>query len=128
MIANMGLNVIFVAPLYIMEFKGAHTGLALATATSAYLNAWLLLRELRKAGHYKPQSGWLKLFAQIGFACIAMGGVLYWNNPPLEVWIDWDIWTRILNLSLWIGIGFITYIAALLISGLKPKTFLPSNF
>ena len=128
MIANMGLNVIFVTPLYLMDFKGAHTGLALATATSAYLNAWLLLSALRKAGHYKPQTGWLKLFAQTGFASIAMGGVLFWYTPPLETWINWDVWMRVLSLSLWVTVGFITYIIALLISGLKPKTLLPSNF
>ena len=127
MIANMGLNIIFVVPLYMMEFKGAHAGLALATATSAYLNAWLLLSALRKAGHYQPNKGWLKLFAQTGFACILMGGVLYWYSPPLETWIEWSIWDRVINLSLWIVAGFVTYVLALLITGLKPKTLLPSH-
>lgn len=128
MIANMGLNIIFVTPLYLLDFKGAHTGLALATATSAYINAWLLLRALRQAGHYKPQTGWLKLFAQTGFACIAMGSVLYSYTPSLETWLQWDVWTRALNLSLWISVGFITYITSLLVSGLKFKDLLPSKF
>jgi putative peptidoglycan lipid II flippase len=127
MIANMGLNIIFVTPLYMMDFKGAHSGLALATATSAYLNAWLLFRTLRKAGHYQPQGGWWKLFAQVSFACLAMGGVLFWYNPPLETWINWNIWTRVFNLSLWITVGFITYVVALLVSGLKLKSLLPSH-
>lgn len=124
MIANMVLNVVFVTPLYLSDFKGAHTGLALATALSAYLNVWLLYRTLRKLGYYQPGKGWLKLFAQISISSLAMAGVLYWFNPPIETWLHWDAWMRVGNLALWIAVGFVTYVTTLLICGLKPKAFL----
>ena len=119
MIANMVLNVLFVVPLYVMAFKGAHTGLALATATSAYINAWMLLQTLRKQGHYQPRSGWLRLIAQTSFACLSMAAVLYWASPAIETWLAWDTWTRASNLALYVILGFIVYVIALGMSGVK---------
>ncbi len=124
MIANMVLNVIFVVPLYMMDYKGAHTGLALATAVSAYINAWMLLHTLRKGGHYQPQRGWLRLIMQSGFACITMATALYWLSPPIEVWLDWSVWTRIGNLLLFILAGGSAYFIALFLSGVKLKPLL----
>ena len=48
MLANMGLNVLIVVPWAYSELPGPHAGLTLATALSAYLNAGLLLRGLRR--------------------------------------------------------------------------------
>ena len=45
--ANVGFNVLFFIPF-------AHSGVALATALAAILNAGLLLRDLRKNGIYSP--------------------------------------------------------------------------
>jgi len=124
MIANMGLNIIFVVPLYMMEFKGAHTGLALATAVSAYINAFLLYRALRKANHYQPLSGWSTILIQTITACSAMAAVLLWLNEPTEVWIQWDTLTRIWHLGLYIVAGFVSYVVALVITGVKINTFI----
>jgi len=124
MIANMGLNVIFVVPLYMMEFKGAHTGLALATATSAYINAYLLYRALRKEGHYQPLKGWPVLMIQTLIACSVMAAALIWLNEPINVWTQWEALTRVWHLFLYIGIGFICYVTTLLITGVKLKSLL----
>jgi len=124
MIANMGLNVIFVVPLYMMDFKGAHTGLALATAMSAYLNAYLLYRTLRKENHYQPLPGWAVLLTQTATACTAMAALLIWLNQPIDVWTQWSTLTRAWHLLLYIAAGFVCYIVTLLITGVKLKNFL----
>jgi len=127
MIANMGLNILFVTPLYMMDFKGAHSGLALATATSAYLNAYLLYHNLRKNGYYQPQSGWLKLTFQTGAACLVMAGILFWYSPPLANWLEWSTLTRVWNLAMWIAIGFCAYAITLLLTGVKFRSLLRAN-
>ena len=124
MIANMGLNIIFVVPLYMMEFKGAHTGLALATATSAYINAFLLYRALRKENHYKPLAGWPVLLLQVFTACATMAAVLIWINDPISTWTQWHTLERVWHLFLYIAVGFICYLGTLLLTGVKIKSFL----
>ena len=127
MIANMGLNVIFVVPLYMMEFKGAHTGLALATAMSAYINAFLLYRALRKANHYQPLSGWPVMLLQTFIASAVMAAVLIWLNESIDVWTSWDAMTRVWHLGLYVLAGFVIYVAMLLITGVKLKAFIRPN-
>lgn len=127
MVANMGLNILFVTPLYMMDFKGAHTGLALATAASAYLNAYLLYRTLRKNGFYQPQAGWWKMFAQALIACGTMAGVLLYFSPPIDTWLDWTTVERAGALSALVTAGFVCYLLTLLIVGVKPKSILKSE-
>ncbi len=124
MIANMGLNILFVVPLYMMEFKGAHTGLALATATSAYINAFLLYRALRKENHYQPLAGWPVLLLQVFTACATMAAVLIWINDPISTWTQWHTLERVWHLFLYIAVGFICYLGTLLLTGVKIKSFL----
>ena len=124
MIANMGLNILFVVPLYMMEFKGAHTGLALATATSAYINAFLLYRALRKENHYQPLAGWPVLLLQVFTACATMAAVLIWINDPISTWTQWHALERVWHLFLYIAVGFVCYLGTLLLTGVKIKSFL----
>jgi len=119
MIANMLLNIIFVTPLYIMDFKGAHSGLALATACSAYLNAWLLYRELRARKYYQPTKGKRLTLGKILIACIVMSAVIAWLSPDLPTWVEWEIWQRIWHLSYIIAAGFVVYLACLGLLGFK---------
>ena len=127
MVANMVLNVLFVTPLYMMDFKGAHTGLALATAASAYLNAFLLFRTLRKQNYYQPQPGWWKVTAQVGISCTAMAGLLLYLNPPIEIWLQWTTLERAGALAFGIAVGFFCYLLVLLLTGVKLKALLKSE-
>jgi len=127
MVANMGLNILFVTPLYMMDFKGAHTGLALATAASAYINAFLLYHTLRKNGFYQPQKGWMKMLAQVTFACTAMAALLIYASPPLETWLAWTTLERAGSLTMWVFAGFSCYLVSLLITGVKLKSFLKAE-
>ncbi len=117
MVANMVMNIIFVFPL-------AHAGLALATSLSAFLNAYLLYRGLRRDGVYHPGSGWLKLGLQVLLANLALAAVLWWGAGDLSQWFAWDGMTRALQLSLWIVVGAVVYFAMLLLCGVRPKALL----
>ena len=114
MAANMVFNLMLIFPLQ-------HVGLALATSLSAYLNAWLLLRGLRATEVYRPRSAWPKLLAQVGLAATAMGILVVWLMPPLAAWLDASRLTRVAWLAGLIGFGAVTYFAALMLSGWRPR-------
>jgi putative peptidoglycan lipid II flippase len=113
MVANMALNLVLIFPL-------THAGLALATSLSAYLNAFLLMRHLRRDAVYSPSSGWSRLIAQVGGAALLMAGLLAWLSPELGAWSEAARWTRVLWLAGLITLGAGIYGAALLLFGLRP--------
>lgn len=112
MLANLIFNLIFIFPL-------KHAGLALATSLAALLNSFFLLMLLLRQKIYSPQSGWLVLSLRILFANVAMGAALVWFSGPLTQWINWNLWDRTWHLGMVVVIGFVVYVAALLISGLR---------
>ena len=119
MVANMGLNVLFVAPMVWLGMTGPHTGLALATTGSAWLNALWLLRTLKREGVYTPADGWPKLLLQLLLANLAMAALLLWGSADTAQWIDWSAWTRIGQLALWITAAAALYFAALFAVGVR---------
>lgn len=121
MIANMFLNVLFVVPMVMTGIEGPHTGLALATSASAYMNAILLYIGLRKQAIYTPQTGWLKLAVQIGLANLAMALFLFYASPPLEHWSQWSILDRIPFLIGFVVLAMLIYLLLLLILGFRPR-------
>jgi len=124
MVANMFLNVAFVAPWVYFEFIGPHAGLALATAISAFLNAGLLYRHLRRAEVYTPRPGWLTLLRQIAIAGAVLCITLVALTPELTSWQLWSITERGLALAGLILLGAGVYILSLLIQGARPNQFL----
>ncbi len=112
MVSNMVMNLILVFPL-------AHAGLALATSLSAFLNAFLLFRVLRREGVYSPEAGWAKLMLQVLVANLAMAALLWWGAGDLQSWFAWSGWQRSMQLLLWIAAGAVLYFAVLLLTGVK---------
>ncbi|MEM6405278.1 MAG: murein biosynthesis integral membrane protein MurJ [Pseudomonadota bacterium] len=112
MSVNMVFNLALIVPLQ-------HTGLALATSLSAYLNAFLLWRSLR--GVYQPVAGWGLFCVRIAVACGVMSLLLIWLAPPLSVWLEQTLWQRALSLLLWVPLGVLTYMAMLLLSGMRRR-------
>lgn len=117
MLANMLFNVILVFPL-------AHAGLALATTSSAYLNAGLLYRKLRQAQVYQPLFGWKKFLMRTLLANLMMGIILFWGVGDLTNWFNWGIATRSLNLLLWTILGIASYFCALILLGINVREVL----
>ncbi|MDH5231676.1 MAG: murein biosynthesis integral membrane protein MurJ [Gammaproteobacteria bacterium] len=124
MVLNMILNIAFVVPLVMSDFQGAHVGLALATAASAFINALLLYRTLRKQGFFRPDPGWLFYALRIFLAAGMMGGILFYIAEPLAVWASWDNFTRIWHLMAYIALGAAVYFISLILMGIKLKPLL----
>jgi len=116
MIANMGMNIALVFPF-------AHAGLALATSLGAFFNATLLLTKLLKDKIYKPGKNWANLLVKIIFANEMMALFLY-VCVDTKQWSDWSAFDRGLNLGMWVVLGAVVYALALLLIGVKPRSFL----
>ncbi|MFW2404055.1 MAG: murein biosynthesis integral membrane protein MurJ [Gammaproteobacteria bacterium] len=123
LIVNMGLNVAIVVPWVKAGWPGPHTGLAAATAGSAFLNAALLGRELRRQQVWVPRAGWGRYLLQIAAACGVMTMLLSSFVPPISAWLEVDVWTRCLWMSAAVVGGAAAYGAALFAVGLRPRYF-----
>ena len=117
LIINMALNLALIFPLQ-------HAGLALASALTSVVNAGLLLCFLIKRNIFMPQAGWGKFIGQISVATILMIITLWWLNAPLEDWINWAWWYRIVILVAIITTAVIVYFASLWCMGMRPGKLL----
>lgn len=118
MVANMGMNVVFVLPL-LWVWNIGHVGLALATTCSAYLNAFLLYRGLRKAKILSFSTVWRKFLIQVFVANLAMAIALWvimgmQADYVLQSWIG-----RCTQLAVLVMFGIAVYGGMLLASGLR---------
>lgn len=120
MVTNMGLNVLFVAPMVIFGIAGAHTGLALATSLAAFLNAGLLYRGLRRAGVYQLQSGWGWVMLRVLLGSGLMALLLWFGIDDITVWEMWPWWQRMLQLLMWVAAGGALYFVVLWSMGMRP--------
>lgn len=120
MLSNMVLNVLFVMPLILWWYEAPHLGLALATSCSAFLNAGLLWRTLKRQGVYTASSGWLPLMLQITLATFAMAMFLYYQMGALETWLGWGAVERITQLSLLLIAAVLVYVVVLVAAGARP--------
>ena len=118
MVANMVMNILLV---FVFDF--AHTGLALATSLAAMLNAGLLLRGLIKQGVFQFQSGWALFLARMMFANIVMCAFLWFVAGDWQLWLDWGIWQRILEMSILTIGGFLLYAGSLFAAGMRLQHF-----
>jgi len=119
MLTNMVLNVLFVVPMVYLSVEGPHAGLALATACSAFINAGLLYRGLRRNGVYHLHPGWLKLILRVTMASICMALVIWFGAGDLQTWLLWGLWERVMNLTLWVVAGSLMYFVVLFAIGLR---------
>jgi putative peptidoglycan lipid II flippase len=116
--ANMILNVAFVLPL-MWWFNLGHVGLALATSVSAWLNAMLLFRGLRRDAVLPENLLLLKWIMQIGVASAAMIVLLLWMMPEGALWAGWSWWQRASQLGVLCVSGLVVFAASLLLSGVR---------
>jgi len=123
MVANMGLNVLFVVPLVWSGFEGTHMGLAMATAASAWLNAGLLFRGLLARGVYRPRPGWGGLMVRFALAGLAMAAALWWFTPALADWAGAGLADRAGWLAWLIALGAASFVGVLALVGGRPRHF-----
>ena len=119
MVSNMLLNLVFVGSLLAFDFRGPHTGLALASSVAAYINAGLLYRMLRKHGAYRPEQGWGRVILAVVFSSAAMVLALLWQFGDVAGWVQAPAVLRVTHLCLLIGLGMVVYAVALFVGGLR---------
>lgn len=124
MLANMVLNLLFVLPWYLSGVPGAHAGLALATSASAYLNAGLLYRGLRREGIYLPGPALPHFQVGLWTALAVMVALLVLLAPEWGQWSDWAARQRGAALFGLIAAGAGGFAATLWLAGLRPRHFL----
>lgn len=118
---NFGLSVVLAWYLTEIGYAGTHAGLALAVSVAALLNAWLLYRGLSRDGVIQHSSGWITLVLQVLLANLAMWAILITLQRPLDWWLDAATTQRAVWLGTSVLAGVFTYLAALLITGLRPS-------
>ena len=116
-VANIVLNILLVWLFNYISL--AHVGLALATSLSAYLQAFLLFRKLKKIKVYRSRNKWLGFIAKIILALAVMVGIIVFGVDHSFVWVSWDVFDRILNLMLWILVSMLSYFSVLWLTGLR---------
>lgn len=126
MLSNMVLNIAFVVPAHFLWQIG-HAGLALATSCSAFINAGLLFRGLKRAGVYQTNPGWPRFFTRAIVANLAMAAVLYLGALELPDLISAPAGVRLVWVLGLCALGLAVYILALLLAGLRLRDFRPLN-
>jgi len=127
LIINMVFNIVIVLPWFLLDYPGAHAGLAIATSISAFSNAFLLYRWLRKHEVYWPAKGWGKVWLQIVVANSVMLVVLWLTRYELDQWLNWTTSERIIQLLLSIALAIAVYFTCLLILGVRKRNFFPAK-
>ena len=127
LIINMVFNIIIVLPWFLLDYPGAHAGLAIATSISAFSNAFLLYHWLRKHEVYWPAKGWDKVWLQVIIANSIMFLVLWAMHYELEQWLNWSLSERILHLLSAIAMAIIAYFSCLFILGVRKHNFFPAK-
>lgn len=116
MVANMAFN-LMLAPFM------SYVGLALATAMSASLNAFLLYRGLSKTGIFILSAETLWFLAKLVVASLVMAGLLYWQMPDLSVWVERSLLQKVWQLLILCVVAVVGYFALLAVMGVRLRHF-----
>ena len=120
------LNVIAVVTLKwngMLQYPGANVLLALATASGAILNAWLLYRGLRRQNVYQPSTGWTSMLIRIVLATAVMALVLRYFSGDVDAWVVLHTFKRVLWLAELVMGGIAVYFTSLWLLGVASSRF-----
>ena len=113
MVSNMAFNLLAIPFSYV--------GLAMASAMSATLNAYLLYRGLAKADvyHFSRQSA--VFFLKVFCAAAMMGLLVWYNSPTLIEWNAMSFLTRVHWLAWLIVLAAMVYGGILVLLGIRKR-------
>lgn len=114
MVSNMAFN-LMLAPII------GYVGLALATAMSATLNAWMLYRELSKQGVYQLSRTTIFFTLKLILAALFMASIVYYLSPSFDLWIEMVLVDKMIKLLTCIVAGCIAYFGAIMVLGVRFK-------
>lgn len=112
MCANMVFNLILAIPF-------SYVGLAMATALSGAMNAYLLYRRLAIDGVYKIAKDTWWFVLRIVIASLLMLACILWFSSTIS-WTELSTIGRISNLAYTIGVGLVSYLVCVLVLGIRP--------
>ncbi len=119
LISNMAYNIILVLPMVWFGFTAPHTALAIATSMSAAQQAYMLYQQLRDQDIYRVSPELIHFCKRLILPLLVMG-VIIWALSGGN-WHALDAGARVLKLLFIIGAGTLSYAAALLLVGIRPK-------
>ena len=119
MVSNMGFNLLAIPFSYV--------GLAIASAMSATLNAYLLYRGLAKADVYHFSRKSAVFLVKVLLAAIAMGAAVWYYVPEINQWAKMDFFMRVYWLVWLIVLAAIVYGATLILLGVRKHHLLTKN-
>ena len=122
-VLNIGLNVVLVVSLIRTEFYAPHAGLALATTLSAFFNALMLFRGLRKNNLFQPRPGWGLLTSQVLGATAIMACGVFWLAGRMGDWLLLGVLERVGSLTICVFTGVGIYLGACYLFGLRVQSF-----
>jgi putative peptidoglycan lipid II flippase len=123
---NMVINIALVAGAVAAGFVAPHAGLALATALSGWWHAAMLYHRLTRAGAFQRAPGWGLLLLRTGVATAVMGVLLLTFSEPIAAWAELGGFERAQHLAVLIGAGAGTYLAGVVLAGLRPRHLAPA--
>jgi putative peptidoglycan lipid II flippase len=106
--------------LALFRFMG-HVGVALATTTSAIVQAYLLLRGTIRRGLYRPGRAFALFVAKVVLATAVMVVVLLAVSPSPASWLTLHVYERVLWMAGVCALGGFAYFAMLLLAGIRPR-------
>jgi len=53
-----------------------------------------------------------------------MSALIFFMSPDISLWTEWDLFTRVTQLGLWIIAGGMSYFASLWLTGLRLKAMI----
>ena len=89
----------------------------------ACLNAYLLLRGLRRQAIYQPQPGWGGFVLKLALAVYVMGAVLWVLCGNVESWLSAGALERVARLALLVVAGMTAYFGTLWLTGFRLRDF-----
>jgi len=120
---GMAASLILFALAVHFRIAAAHVGLAASTSLTAWVNATLLLRRLKRDGIYAPRDGWRRFTLQLLLANLALGAMVVIGAGPLADWLAAGAMSRALRTVLVIAAGIVVYFTVLAVCGLRPRHF-----
>lgn len=107
----------------VLVWELRHAGLALSISIGACLNAYLLLRGLRRHAIYQPQPGWGGFVLKLALAVYVMGAVLWVLCGNVESWLSAGALQRVARLALLVVAGAAAYFGTLWLTGFRLRDF-----
>ena len=121
LVANMVFNLAIVVPMVLLGSEIPHTGLALATAASAWLQVGMLASRLRSEQLLSLQTGWVWWSARLLVSVLVMGVCIGLLSPDQSTWSNHTFWERFLFLSGIILASILAFTAVLYLLGFRSK-------